>query len=237
MVERKLSIGTTESPNSLPNLQVKFDAGIEASRNLLFNLASQVVENYPHRGWHLLIGDDTSGRLVTRFVRKVLVLQDINLPIVYLCSSQETRKKVSEHEYAEYLRQVATYYGHPKRVLFVTETLGTGRTASFMNKLLERQFPEVDFAFLASHYIPPPRIGVKHVYIGGLGKEAGDLVYQTFENAIETDLKKASRSEFIRQFVPERFKPWVFRRFPIPRTSVSYPLTNLVPAEKPTLKF
>lgn len=209
----------------------RFQEGLGECKPLLFNMAEQVSAAASQNSWDLIIGDDCSGRPVTRFVRKALELQGFSPPTAYVCTSQRTRMTTSEGTYDRYLDNMASYYDHPERILFVSEKLGSGETAAFIGKLLRRHFQVIDFAFLAARYDPPPYVDSDKIFFGGIGIDAGMAVYGTFESVVKLSSKRAQFNQLLRRFVPEALRQPLFRNFPLIRTSSSHPLHNLVPGE------
>jgi len=92
---------------------------------------------------------------------------------------------------------------------------------------LHEVFPEVDLATVGSYY-DAPQVGAENTYIGGTGEDAWRTVFDTFEDTIVTSEARARRNKVIARIIPEVAKPMLLRVFPQPRTSTSYPITNLV---------
>lgn len=216
----------------LEGITKKFHQGILECKPLLFNMAEQVSTAASESDWELIIGDDCSGRPITRFIRKILEPQGYTPPTTYVCTSQRTRMTTSENLYDQYLETIASHYDRPERVLLVSEKLGSGETAAFISKLLRRHFQLIDFAFLSARYDPPPPVDCDRIFFGGVGIDAGMAVYRTFESVVKVHSKRAQFNQILRKFVPEPLKQPLFRRFPLIRTSSSHPLHNLVPGER-----
>lgn len=210
-------------------LLTNFNSSLELCAPYLFNLADQVIESDTERFRdYVIIGEDTSGRLPTRFIRKVLSGIGIDVPTAYICASQQARRQVPAEKYQQHITCIASRHCDRPNVLVVTDNTGTGDTANFIGKLLKPAFRQADLAILASLYtIVPSFPDFDQVMIGGVGRKASDAEYLTFESVSKTS-RAAFLTSLIRHTLPEHLQTRLFRRLPLPRTSTSYQLTNLV---------
>ena len=220
-------------------LRQQFDRRINdpATLELLQTFAAKVHHAYKEYEWDLIIGDDTSGRPIAEFAR--LSLQhhaNAVLPMMHVCTSQQTRKSVSQAHYVTYLQLLAERFHaqngrYPQRVAFISESLGSGETANAIATPLREVFPRVDFIFLGSSYDPPATIPLaSSVHIAGAGQEKYRIVHSLFEAVAILDETARVRHNVVEVLIPKPLRRPIFKRFPFTRTTTSYPLHNLIPS-------
>jgi hypothetical protein len=164
-----------------------FDAGLEACKPMLFELAGKLLDAYDARQWNLLIGDDTSGRLPARFVRKVLAETGIAVPTRYIAASRSVNASKVPGTYNHYAQAITASNGEPVRGLLITESAGEGLgSLHFTHDVLAPYCESLDSAIVASRGTPDAGLG--EVY---LGAPAGDetalhAVWTTFEHPLQT---------------------------------------------------
>ncbi|HVU59699.1 MAG TPA: hypothetical protein VHC98_02575 [Candidatus Saccharimonadales bacterium] len=162
---------------------------LERAKPLLAALAGEVLEAYPRRGWDVLIGDDTSGRLVAHFIRRTLAAHGVALPARFICASHTAQHMFSPAAYERYVDHLADGPLAARRPLIVSENTLTGGTLHFLDEQFSRRFAEVDFALAAARY-PAALAGMSgEVYVGGEGCEASAAAYQAFETVGQCGVK------------------------------------------------
>ncbi|HSX34517.1 MAG TPA: hypothetical protein VLF62_02635 [Candidatus Saccharimonadales bacterium] len=165
----------------------QFDARLEGAKPLLFNLAGQLVNAYPEHQWNVLVGDDTSGRLPTRFIRKVFEAAGVRIPTGYIAASRSVNGGKPIETYTNHAERLASKSGtDPARVLLVTESAGdTLGSIRFTRDLIEPYAASVDTAIVASRGTPGEDLG--DVYTAAVGDEGAlDVVWKTFEHPLQT---------------------------------------------------
>jgi hypothetical protein len=154
---------------------------------MLFRLAGELLDAYNERQWNLLIGDDTSGRLPARFVRKVLAETGVVVPTRYIAASRSVNASKTPGAYDRYAKAITYNGGEPVRGLLITESAGDGLgSLHFTHDVLKPHCETLDSAIVASRGTPDAGLG--EVY---LGAPAGDetalhAVWTTFEHPLQT---------------------------------------------------
>jgi hypothetical protein len=174
------------------NIQQRFESGLQALKPSLFNLADQLARAYEQQQWGLLIGDDTSGRLVTRFARLALREVGVVIPARYIAASKTINNRKPYATFDAYAKYI-TGDAYP-RALIVTESISrAANSMRFIHGVLKPYCQTLDMAILSGRSQPLSdleEVGV--VYYGAM--EIRDIhiaVRQTFENPTnETDMDK-----------------------------------------------
>lgn len=180
--------------SSPEEIQLRFESGLQTLRPTLFSFADQLVEGYYERRWELLIGDDTSGRLVTHFTRLALVQAGIAIPTKYIAASKsayDIKPYDSFDMYAQYITE-----GLNPRGLIVTESIGVEATSlRFTHRVLAPYCETLDLAILGARAQPLAELGriAGALYCGSIeNREVQRAIWQTFENPTgETDIEAA----------------------------------------------
>jgi hypothetical protein len=165
----------------------QFDQRLQGAKPLLFNLAGQLIDAYPTHQWNVLVGDDTSGRLPTRFIRKVFEAAGVRIPTGYIAASRSVNSNKPLETYANHAERLAAKSGQdPARVLLVTESAGeTLGSIRFTHDLIEPFAASVDTAIVASRGTPNEGLG--DVYAAAVGDEnALGIIWKTFEHPLQT---------------------------------------------------
>lgn len=204
----------------------KFERGLSSSQPYLFNLADQLVADFPARQWDALFVDDTNARLPARFLRKAL--EDYSgrtLPMYFIQSGKLARARVPREKYLQYMNFIADNLPSKDRSLIISESAGTLATANFLLELTRAKFSEVDFAVVAlnSSKISPSA----NAYIGGYGKDVSRTVGETFEGAKEKSIFYFGRS--LPGFVRRKTK----RIFPEIVTDSTQKMTGVKASDSP----
>jgi hypothetical protein len=201
----------------------QFEHDIENAAPYLFNLADQLLEAYPRHQWNMLIGDDTGGRLPTRFVRKAFEAQGIEIPTHYIMANHDGRDAVEPAVYQEYVRKVLSEVEDP-RVLIVSEDAGAFRTLGYLKELFSSEGAQVDLAVGA---IPRPAPEtLEPFFAGGIGHTPNAAMWAAFEKIDVGHQPLAKR--VLRRAVPGVVKRAIANKIPeqMPHAT-TYPATNL----------
>lgn len=175
------------------NIQKRFESGLEILRPTLFHFADKLVGAYSQRRWNLLIGDDTSGRLVTRFARLALKQVGIIIPTRYIAASKSVNTLKPDATFDAYAKHLAG--DPPTRGLIITETVGKEASSiSFAHRVLKPYCKTLDIAALGIRAQSLTKLEhIHNIYWGS--KEVSSVqraIWQTFENpTAETDIDKA----------------------------------------------
>ncbi len=168
-----------------------FKERLEAAKPILFELARQLVDSEDSHKWDLLIGDDTSGRLLTRFVRKILDLNGNSVPTRYICASRTLQGTLDSSAFEEYIRGLSTMEHAPRHPLVISERSSTGETLTFLEAHLAKYFDTVDFAIGAVRY--PGKLTVNSpLIIGGRGAKASRAISAAFERLGDRGFERLS---------------------------------------------
>lgn len=168
-----------------------FEERLESAKPILFELARQLVDSEDSHKWDLLIGDDTSGRLLTRFVRKILDLNGNSVPTRYICASRTMQRALDPSSFDEYIRGLSTMGHTPRHPLVISERSSTGETLAFLEAHLAEYFDTVDFAIGAVRY--PGKLAVSSpLIIGGSGAKASRIISAAFERLGDRGLERTS---------------------------------------------
>lgn len=167
-------------------LQKQFDPRLEQCKPYLFHLANQLVDAYPDRKWNMLIGDDTSGRLPTRFVRKVFEGAGIQIPTRYIAASSSVNHAKPRETYDQYAKALAANAAEPVRGLIVSESGGTFGSLNFTHSVLAPHFDTLDTAVAVARISPGANLGQTYT-----GAEVGDetamnAIWTAFEHPLQT---------------------------------------------------
>jgi hypothetical protein len=166
-------------------IQTRFEDGIDVLKPYLFHLADQVVDAYEQKQWNLLIGDDTSGRLVTRFVRLALAQTGVIIPTRYIAASKTVHHLKPFQIFSTYAQQITNPPTENTQGLIVTESISRKATSlSFIYDLLARYCQTLDTAILGARQQPLEQLGKRGaVYCGGIENKALQTgVWQALEN-------------------------------------------------------
>ncbi len=207
----------------------EFNSNLDQAKPYLFELARKVITASIKNKWNLILGDDTSGRLPTRFIRKLLQNENFNISTRYICASRSARTVIPIVDFNAYVDKLTGELPNETRVLVVTESIGSGTAAKFIESLLRRRFNKVDFAVVSSRFGHPNMLS-GNVYIGGEGDDAADIIHRTFEK-----VGKYNTNEKI-IYTIKRMIPHPLRKRLIGHTTMgrrsSYPLTNLASSDE-----
>ncbi|MEO5690683.1 MAG: hypothetical protein ABIQ64_00675 [Candidatus Saccharimonadales bacterium] len=168
---------------------------IEDAEPLLHALVDTLLTTEKTR-WNVLIGDDSSGRLPTRFVHEVLKQDGRDHKTFFVASSKMYRSLHGLAPYEAYFEYITSEIGEPLRPLVVTESVDTGRTIDFLREALEPfciQKPE--FAAVAASTVGASKVD----YVGGIGERARNDVWHAFESPPELSLARAAMLNIWRQ--------------------------------------
>ncbi len=157
---------------------------------LLTSLADKLLET-EHDCWNVIISDDTSGRLPTRFIRDVLQSDGREFSTFFVVGSASYRDANGPGPYEEWFRRISEQMTEPLRPLIVTESVGTGAAVDFIRKTITQYCePGVD-----------PEVATVAVsdeaenmvdYYGGKGREALNRTWQGFENPPKITLARTA---------------------------------------------
>lgn len=185
-------------------LAERFESNIQSVKGFMFGLADQLVDDYPKKKWNLIIGDDTSGRLPTRFIRKAFESQGIDLPVSYVMASRKSRRDVPQELYEAYAQSLADKLDEPMRALIVTEnSSGTANcTIRFVEDLIKPVAQSVDMATVAARVKDE---SFNNLYVGGVGEDATSSIASTFESFALDDQVSFPR-KLVQRFIPKSVK-------------------------------
>ena len=197
-------MNVVEAPN-YPTLETSdgYEAALEkleVSKSILFSLADELLSR-DKSDWNVLIGDDASGRLPTRFLRKVLASEGLDLPTFYVAGSAALRLSMGEAPYEEYFSRIESLIGQPLRPLLITETLNTGSTLDFLRKTMAPHIQD-DFEPEVAVVACNNRSHIQADYIGGVGNKAICDVWYSFEGLPRLGLRERVLLK-AKKFVPE----------------------------------
>lgn len=161
-----------------------FDKNLERAKPHLFNLAGMLIEGYEDRQWGVLVGDETGGRLVTRFVRLSMESAGIRIPTAYICASKSARHQVAAPQYESYIDHIADNLARGQNALVITESVGSGSTLFFLEEHMSRRFSKVDFGIGIARYAEVLREIQGIVYLGGVGIRAQKAIFNAFEQPL-----------------------------------------------------
>jgi hypothetical protein len=168
----------------------------------LFNLADQVLDDVQHADWNLLVGDDTSGRLPTYFIRRVLAENGYDVPTRFVAGSKVLHEELGSDSYRDYFGWMVHSLGQSStRALIVTESTSSGKTMNLLTSCLAPYVEAIDTAAVANYYVDK----YKTTYAGGSGKDAGFRVFHAFES--QSLLTTRSRHLMqARKYIPQPIK-------------------------------
>lgn len=118
----------------LTEIKQRCQEALTQARPYLFNAAYQVVEAYPERRWNVLNCDDASGRLPSAFLRELLRLLGLKLPLVHICANAVGRAQTEHGIHQTYAEELLSMIPDP-RALVITEAVGDGNGLRYLLKL------------------------------------------------------------------------------------------------------
>lgn len=168
----------------------RFENGLEDLKPYLFNMTDQLIEAYPEKRWNLLVGDDTSARLPTRFVRLVFAQAGVKIPTRYIAASRSVSHYKAPGTYDAYAENMVQGIDEPRGLIIseaAGETLGSIR---FTHAVLKPHFKTLDTAIIGARTQPTDDLG--EVFCGAIDDEAAmSAVWRTFENPLGSGEEKA----------------------------------------------
>lgn len=178
---------------STVKIQTQFDEGLQKLRPSLFCLADKLWNAYDDKNWNLLIGDDTSGRLVTRFARLALTNAGIRIPTHYIAASKSVHHLKPLDTFDMYARHITNDL-HPRALLITESTSKEPNSLRFTHGVVGPHCQLLDMAVLGlrqAALAPLEELG--SVYYGHIeDKSLQTAVWQTFENPTgESEIQSA----------------------------------------------
>lgn len=169
----------------------RFEAGLDDVQPYLFGMTDALMADYPERKWNLLVGDDTSARLVVRFVRLAFLYAGHSVPTRYIAASSSVNQGKPRGTYDRYAQRLVQNAEEP-RALLVTEAAGeTLGSVRFAHALLNPHCVSLDTAIVASRGVPSTD-DLGRVYCGAVRDErAMNAVWRAFENPTDAPAEQA----------------------------------------------
>lgn len=157
---------------------------------LMASLAEKLLET-EHDRWNVIIGDDTSGRLPTRFIRDVLKADKREFSTFFVVGSASYRDANGPGPYEEWFRRISEQIAEPLRPLIVTESVGTGAAVNFIRKTMT-QYCETGVDPEVATVAVSDEAENMVDYYGGKGREALNRTWQGFENPPKITLARTA---------------------------------------------
>jgi hypoxanthine phosphoribosyltransferase len=157
---------------------------------LLTTLADKLLDTEQDR-WNVIIGDDTSGRLPTRFIRDVLKADGRDFATFFVVGSAVYRDANGPGPYEQWFDRISRQVGEPLRPLVVTESVGTGAAVNFIRKTMEQYCEQGIEPEIATVAVSDEAEDMVDFY-GGKGREALNRTWQGFENPPKISLARTA---------------------------------------------